>query len=99
MELEPLNSSKQGSIVPPPPLGTNANGNGTCPSPYYRHGRDLLVSISFFLLGWFGPKYRLPSEEYLEEREIPYQILSTGDVVLDLSLNYPLIQPPTVPCE
>ena len=99
-ELEPL--SGQGpasSAAPPAPLS-----NGTSPAPPrpsldQAAIRDLLVSVTFFLVGWWGPKLMLPSEEYLQEREIPYQVLSTGDVILDLSLDNPLVQPPTVPCK
>lgn len=70
------------------------------PSKYKRCVRDLLVSVAFFVLGWWGPKYMLPSEEFLQQRQIPYQVLnSTNEVILDLSLNNPLVQPPTVPCK
>jgi hypothetical protein len=95
MELEPL-QGKPASTVAPTPLG---NSNGTPLSPWYDHVRDLLVSVCFLLLGWYGPKKLKPSEEYLQQRLIPYQVLSSGDVILDLSLNYPVVDPPTVPCE
>ena len=28
----------------------------------------------------------------------PYQVTAAGDVILDFALNFPLIDPPTIPC-
>lgn len=102
VELEPL--TKQISAPPSPDSSKLVNGESTLSTEdipsNYQCIRDLLVSLGFFLLGWWGPKFMLPSEEYLQQRRIPYQVLnSTNEVILDLSLDNPLVQPPTVPCK
>lgn len=106
VELEPLTGGRLSASE-----GANGNINGptknddvtiaieSSPPSYYNDIRDLLVSLCFFILGWWGPKYMLPSEEFLQNRQIPYQVLSNNDTVIDLSLNNPLVQPPTVPCK
>lgn len=106
VELEPLTNNLS---APPSPQSQSSqvviNGGDTTvttkeiePPSNFQCIRDLLVSVCFFMLGWWGPKLTKPSQAYLLEREIPYQVLnSTNEVILDLELNNPLVQPPTVP--
>lgn len=60
--------------------------------------KRFLVSLLVFLVGWHVPKSFAPSEESIHRKLIPFQVLSTGDVVLDLQLKNPLVQPATIPC-
>ena len=73
--------------------------NDSSSPSYYYSIRDLVFSLCFFLLGWWGPKFMLPSEDFLRQRPIPYQVLSNNDTVIDLALDNPLVNPPTVPCK
>ena len=62
-------------------------------SPYYISS-DLILSFTMFVMGWYGPKYvfvPLLLVGGITQRPIPYQLTSTGNVILDFSLNYPLV--------
>lgn len=105
VELEPLFKESVATTAASSPSSPTGNGDVTAvlvdpPPSNYNALRDLFISFGFFMLGWWGPKFILPSEEYLQDRKIPYQILnSTNELVLDLSLDNPLVRPPTVPCK
>ena len=74
----------------------NPNSHGT----FFMYTKELLLSLGVLLLGMYAPVHL--REIFLggvNMRPIPFQILSTGDVVLDLSLNQEWIQSVTVPCE
>ena len=51
---------------------------------YFRNGLalELFLCLVLFLLGFYLPRFCKT-----HERPIPYQVLSTGDVILDFSLN------------
>lgn len=106
VELEPLTGKAISALEGVPVKGNNAGKQCDTtisiesPSPSYYYGiRDLLVSWCIFMIGWWGPKYIRPSEEFLQNRQIPYQVLSNNDTVLDLTLDYPVVNPATVPCK
>lgn len=91
-EVESLNSS--GSI------STSSEGrNGLPLLPYSASHlpRELVVCIMLFLFGMFSPGMIFRPLIGINMRPIPYQRLSTGDVVLDLGLNNPLVEEVTVP--
>ena len=58
--------------------------------------RELLLCICAFYFGLYSPKI-FRSIFGMNIRPIPYQVLTSGDVVLDLGLNHPLIDDVTVP--
>ena len=60
--------------------------------------REVWWSLILAVVGWYGPKFCLPSEMTLQARDIPFQKTSAGDVILDFELNRPLVDPPTIPC-
>ncbi len=66
-------------------------------SPYSLWKR-FFVSLLIFLVGWHLPKSFAPSSEMMQQRSIPLQTTSSGDVILDLQLNHPLVHPPTISC-
>lgn len=104
VELEPLNgrlSVLEGAEVINGGDTNNdvASIDSSSPSCYYNI-RDLLFSLCLFMAGWWGPKFTtLPSEDYLRQRPIPYQVLSNNDTVIDFALDNPLVNPQTVPCK
>lgn len=58
--------------------------------------REAWVSVMIFLLGWKIPK--IVQERTIPSEPPPYQVLEkSGDVVLDLGLSFPLVEPPTIP--
>lgn len=59
--------------------------------------RELICSICLFYFGLYAPKKVFRPIFGINMRPIPYQKLSTGDVVLDLELNNPLEDSPTIP--
>jgi hypothetical protein len=60
--------------------------------------RQLVVSLAFSALGWYGPRYLIDHEEGIEKKQAPYQTTAAGDVILDFTLNQPLVDPPTISC-
>lgn len=59
--------------------------------------RDLLFCIVWFFVGVYAPSYIIRPIFGINMRPIPYQILpNSNDVVLDLSLNQPLVEDVTV---
>jgi hypothetical protein len=70
-------------------------------SPCRRDMRELAVAILIFGLGWYGPQcILLPYvfAEFLDHQNIPpFQTTKAGDVLVDLMLNQPLVEPPTIP--
>jgi hypothetical protein len=72
-----------------------------------RDVRDLVIGILVLALGWYGPRYMVQpivslllrnGQDEGEATEPPYQMTKEGDVILDFSLNYPLVDPPMIPC-
>eukprot|EP00538_Stauroneis_constricta_P006990 CAMPEP_0119546608 /NCGR_PEP_ID=MMETSP1352-20130426/956_1 /TAXON_ID=265584 /ORGANISM="Stauroneis constricta, Strain CCMP1120" /LENGTH=223 /DNA_ID=CAMNT_0007591329 /DNA_START=54 /DNA_END=722 /DNA_ORIENTATION=- len=74
--------------------GTNAKATATATSS---HWKDVMLPAIVFLIGWYVPKYMLPSEDFIQQREIPYQKTAAGDVLLDLELNNEAIEDMTIP--
>jgi hypothetical protein len=60
--------------------------------------RQLAVSLAFGVLGWYVPRYLIYHEQGIEKKQAPYQTTSAGDVILDFTLNQPLVDPPTISC-
>lgn len=59
--------------------------------------RTLAVSVIVFVLGQYLPKYILSLDDSFVSRPVPYQRLSSsGEIVLDMTLNYELVDPPTI---
>lgn len=64
------------------------------------------VSFAIFWIGWYGPKVLLHHDILLHVGNLDvastkrlYQVTSSGDIILDGTLNRPLITDVTVPCE
>ena len=69
-------------------------------APY--HGlmlRQLFASLAWSILGWYGPKVLVENENSIANKKIPVQVTKAGDVILDPSLSYPLVNPPAIPCK
>jgi hypothetical protein len=60
--------------------------------------KDAVAAVLVFLSGWFVPRYMVAHETSLGAKEPPYQVTAAGDVLLDFALNYPLVEPPMIPC-
>jgi len=61
--------------------------------------RQFIVSFLWALVGWYGPRYWIYHETEMAHKEPPYQKLNSGEVILDFTLSYPLVYPPTIPCK
>lgn len=51
--------------------------------------RQLVASVCFSLVGWYYPRYLISTESSIVSKPVPLQKLSSGDVVLDMTLNHP----------
>jgi hypothetical protein len=78
---------------------------------YYRNGQQqqqqqqlywwriqVATSLVVFWVGWRLPKAVMDRDESLLSRPPPYQVTAAGDVLLDFTLNQPLVDPPTISC-
>ena len=61
--------------------------------------QQLIASFLFYNFGWYFPRYLSSLDASIEAKDAPYQKLTSGDVVLDPSLNQPFVYPPTVGCK
>jgi hypothetical protein len=64
------------------------------------HLQELITSLCILIGGMYAPSYLrhvLLGGVYM--RPIPHQVLTSGDVVLDLSLNQEWISDVTIPCK
>jgi hypothetical protein len=52
----------------------------------------------FGLVGWYYPRYLIAQETTIASKPAPYQQTAAGDVILDFTLNEPVVDPPTIPC-
>ena len=81
-------------------VALNSQNNSSNNETLFMYVKELLLSLGVLLLGMYAPLHlRDIFLGGVNMRPIPYQILSSGDVVLDLSLNQEWIQSVTVPCE
>jgi len=59
--------------------------------------RELIFCLTLSLFGWYSPKILfLPFMGGVTERPIPYQLLKSGELVLDSSLNNELVTDETI---
>lgn len=63
---------------------------------------ELLVGLAIFCVGVYVPPHVVglflePND--LLHREPPMQVLQSGEIIVDLALNEPLVEPATVSCE
>jgi hypothetical protein len=80
---------------------SNTKYNATSRRPVASEmARQAVVAMALGLLGWYGPRHfiSIQSEQDVAYEEIPYQTTAAGDVILDFSLNQPLVDPATIPC-
>lgn len=65
--------------------------------------KRMLQSIAccflFAMVGWYFPRYLIQHETSLATKKPPYQQTMAGDVILDLTLNESVADPPLVSCE
>mmetsp|Transcript_3182 Transcript_3182/g.4481 ORF Transcript_3182/g.4481 Transcript_3182/m.4481 type:complete len:134 (+) Transcript_3182:61-462(+) len=62
--------------------------------------RELMFCIFICAFGCYSPSLIfLPFFGGINMRPIPYQVLSTKDVILDMELNHELKENVTIPCE
>ena len=59
--------------------------------------RTTSLAILFGLLGWYYPRHLIANETSIVTKQPPYQQTEAGDIILDLTLNQPLVDPPTIP--
>lgn len=59
---------------------------------------EAAAAVLIFVTGRFFPRYLIAHETVLGTKVPPSQVTAAGDVLLDFSLNHPLIEPPTIPC-
>jgi hypothetical protein len=59
---------------------------------------QVATSLVVFWVGWRLPKAVMDRDESLLSRPPPYQVTAAGDVLLDFTLNQPLVDPPTISC-
>lgn len=69
-----------------------SSSSASSSSPYCV-SRELLASFGMFFMGWYGPKYVFVPVLLggITQRPIPFQLTSTGDVILDFNLSYPFV--------
>lgn len=58
--------------------------------------RQLFTCTCLSIFGWYAPS-KLRSVIGMTMKKIPYQALDSGDIILDQSLNYPLVDNVTIP--
>jgi membrane-associated phospholipid phosphatase len=60
--------------------------------------KDIAVSACISACGSYLPMFLFkPSQQELDDREIPYQTTSSGEIILDFSLNHPWVKNVQVP--
>lgn len=60
--------------------------------------RQTIAVLLLSVVGWYGPRAMIAIETSIAQRPAPYQVTAAGDVILDMELNQPLVDPPTIPC-
>lgn len=60
--------------------------------------RQLTLAVLLSLSGWYFPRNLISKENDIEFKPAPYQTTASGDVILDFTLNQPLVDPPTISC-
>jgi hypothetical protein len=66
---------------------------------YNRLVLQALWSVGFGLWGWYYPRYLIAHEEGILKRRAPYQRTAAGDAILNLELNEPLVDSPSITCK
>ena len=61
--------------------------------------RQLLLCVCLSIFGWYAPDKLIRPIIGITMKQIPYQLLSSGDIVLDQSLNYDVVHSTTIPCK
>jgi hypothetical protein len=59
--------------------------------------RSTLLWVIFGVVGWYYPRYLIAHEQTIIHKAAPYQVTTSGDVILDFALNEKLVDPPTIP--
>jgi len=58
--------------------------------------KQLLVCAFLSIFGWYAPDRLIRPVTGMTMKEIPYQVLNSGEIVLDQSLNYPVVENVTI---
>ena len=61
--------------------------------------QTVIVWMVFALFGWYYTRFMISRETTIATKQAPYQQTANGDVILDFTLNEPLVDPPTIPCK
>jgi hypothetical protein len=64
-----------------------------------RLAKQAAAALLLSLTGWYYPLYLIGKEDGIEHKMAPFQKTAAGDVILDSSLNEPLIDPTTISCK
>lgn len=64
-----------------------------------RLSKQAAAALLLSLTGWYYPRYLIGNEDGIEHKIAPFQKMAGGDVILDFSLNEPLVDPPTISCK
>lgn len=81
----------------PPSSGMPAAGNNLIPTTATTTmTRQFVGAVLFGMVGWYGPKYVARNEQGIARKVVPFQTTLAGDIILDSTLNLPLIDPPTI---
>jgi hypothetical protein len=59
--------------------------------------RSTVLWVIFGVVGWYYPRYLIAHEQTIMHKAAPYQLTTSGDVILDFALNEKLVDPPTIP--
>lgn len=68
----------------------------TIPRISFKLIRSTALCLLLGLLGWFYCHHLIDNESTIQLKEAPFQQLKSGEIILDFSLNHPLIDPPTI---
>ena len=60
--------------------------------------QQAITAVVIFMAGWWIPRVLIAHETGIAHKVPPYQVTAAGDVILDFALNFPLVDPPTIPC-
>jgi diacylglycerol diphosphate phosphatase / phosphatidate phosphatase len=58
---------------------------------------EFCLCLFMALVGWFAPKHAfVPTQEQLNSRDLPFTILQSGEVILDVNYRHTVTDPPTI---